>query len=70
MAQAQCCRGLGVKSEALEMPIIAFIPKPHLQSNGPFSHMQAVSQAWVIIALDDQIEQNVVKDMWLRKFYG
>lgn len=32
--------------------------------------MQAVSQAWVIIALDDQIEQNVVKDMWLRKFYG
>jgi len=32
--------------------------------------LQAVSHAWVIIALDDQIEQTVIKDMWTRKFYG
>jgi len=34
------------------------------------NHPQALSQVWVIIALDDQIEQQVVKDMWTRKFYG
>jgi len=47
---------------ALVQSIGAAVGQKHAQ--------EAVSQAWVIIALDDQIEQSVLKDLWTRKFYG